>query len=236
MTMAGPISQFLAEIARCKTRAELCDVGLDAMRRIFDVHVGAIILVDEQVAPDEVSLHGTTDALLEEYNRHWRERDPVLRAVIAQRRPVHGGQLHSSEGWRRLPIIANYGRRIDVEPYMSGPLYGHGELAGLVNFCRKRGEAPFTEAELEGAAIFCGFFSVSLASLPQHREAEPLPLTPRERQIALLAARGKNNPAIAEELGIARETVKQALGRVYAKLDVSGRAAMAAMLVKRGWM
>lgn len=119
---------------------------------------------------------------------------------------------------------------------MSGPLYGHGRLAGLVNFCRKRGQAAFTEDELARAASFCGFLSVSLVSLPRYGQAEPLSLTPRERQIALAAASGKNNPAIAEELGLARETVKQALRRVYAKLDISGRAAMAAMLVKRGWM
>lgn len=236
MMPSEPLAQFLCEVARCKTRAELCNVGLDGMRRMFGVHVGAIVLLDEQLGPGEASLHGTTDALLDEYNRHWRDNDPVFSAVIERRRPVHGGQICSTESWRRLPIISNYGRRIDVEPYMSGPLYGHGGLAGVVNFCRKRGEAPFTHDELDRAMTFCGFFSASFASLPLHREAEPLPLTPRERQIAILAARGKTNPAIAAELSIARETVKQALGRVYAKLDVSGRAAMAAQMVKRGWV
>jgi DNA-binding CsgD family transcriptional regulator len=236
MTSSEPLDQFLSEVSKCKTRSALCSAGLDAMRRLFGVHVGAIVFVDEQLAPGEAALHGTSETLLEEYNRHWRGDDPVLGAVVERRRPVHDAQLQPAERWRRLPIISDYGRRIDIEPYMSGPLYGHGALAGLVNFCRKRGEASFTAAELERAAVFCGFLSASLATLPQHREAEPLPLTARERQIAVLAAHGKTNPLIAAELGIARETVKQALARVYSKLDVSGRAAMAAHLVKRGWI
>ena len=59
-------------------------------------------------------------------------------------------------------------------------------------------------------------------------------LAPRELQVARLAAAGRNNVEIALELGLARETVKQALRRVYGKLEVSGRAPMAATLAARG--
>jgi DNA-binding CsgD family transcriptional regulator len=59
-------------------------------------------------------------------------------------------------------------------------------------------------------------------------------LAPRELQVARLAAGGHNNLEIARALGLARETIQQALRRVYSKLQVSGRAQMAATLAVRG--
>lgn len=49
------------------------------------------------------------------------------------------------------------------------------------------------------------------------------PLTPREREVAELAAAGATSRAIAEQLGISRRTVDNLLGRVYSKLGVPGR-------------
>jgi len=52
-------------------------------------------------------------------------------------------------------------------------------------------------------------------------------LSPRECDIALLAARGDTNKAIAEALVISERTVENHLLRAYAKLGVSGRAELA---------
>lgn len=55
-------------------------------------------------------------------------------------------------------------------------------------------------------------------------------LTPREREIAVLAGQGYSNEQIAEMLVVSPSTVKTHLGSVYRKLDVSGRSAAAARL------
>jgi DNA-binding NarL/FixJ family response regulator len=52
-------------------------------------------------------------------------------------------------------------------------------------------------------------------------------LTPRERQIALLAARGLTNRQIATEVGLSINTVSNHLKRVYPKLEVSSRTELA---------
>ena len=52
-------------------------------------------------------------------------------------------------------------------------------------------------------------------------------LTPRERQIALLAARGLTNRQIATEIGLSINTVSNHLKRVYAKIEVSSRTELA---------
>jgi DNA-binding CsgD family transcriptional regulator len=55
-------------------------------------------------------------------------------------------------------------------------------------------------------------------------------LTPREREIAVMAARGESNPAIAQALTLSVRTVETYVLRVYRKLGVNNRTALARVL------
>ncbi len=55
-------------------------------------------------------------------------------------------------------------------------------------------------------------------------------LTASERRVAELAAQGHSNPEIAQGLFVTRKTVETHLGRVYRKLDISGRGQLAQTL------
>jgi DNA-binding CsgD family transcriptional regulator len=57
-------------------------------------------------------------------------------------------------------------------------------------------------------------------------------LSPREREVAQLVAKGYPNKTIAAVLGISSDTVATHLRRIFAKLDVHTRAAMAARVVE----
>lgn len=64
---------------------------------------------------------------------------------------------------------------------------------------------------------------------------EPAPkFGAREREVMRLTAQGLSGPEIAERLGIGSTTVKTYLKRVYAKLEVTDRAAMVAEAMRRG--
>ena len=67
------------------------------------------------------------------------------------------------------------------------------------------------------------------------REEELDRLTPRELEIARMAARGMTNPAIAADLALSPRTVGHHLARIFPKLDVSSRAGIAAALERLGY-
>jgi DNA-binding CsgD family transcriptional regulator len=56
------------------------------------------------------------------------------------------------------------------------------------------------------------------------------PLSPRERDIASLAARGESSRAIAEQLFLSVRTVNNHLGSIYTKLGIRGRSELTARL------
>jgi DNA-binding CsgD family transcriptional regulator len=58
-------------------------------------------------------------------------------------------------------------------------------------------------------------------------------LTPREREVAALVARGHTNREIGEALFVSTRTVETHVSRVFEKLDVSSRAALAAAVERR---
>ena len=64
---------------------------------------------------------------------------------------------------------------------------------------------------------------------------EPLPqLTPREREVLGLIARGRDNPVIASLLGVSEKTVRNVVSNIFAKLHVVDRASAAAKAREAG--
>jgi len=59
-------------------------------------------------------------------------------------------------------------------------------------------------------------------------------LSPREYEVARMVARGYPNKTIASVLEISSWTVSTHLRRIFAKLDVTSRAAMVAKLLEAG--
>jgi DNA-binding NarL/FixJ family response regulator len=55
-------------------------------------------------------------------------------------------------------------------------------------------------------------------------------LTPSERRVAELAAKGRTNREIAQELFVTMATVETHLSRAYRKLEIEGRAGLAGVL------
>ena len=68
---------------------------------------------------------------------------------------------------------------------------------------------------------------------------EPIPriyMTNREIQVVRLLVRGQSNAAIAAELGIQLQTVKNLLSGLYAKLGVSTRLQLVLLALRTGFI
>ena len=81
--------------------------------------------------------------------------------------------------------------------------------------------------------------ALALPDLPDLDQPEPAPvranpLTPREREVAALVARGLSNRAIAQELVITEATAERHIGNVFAKLGLASRAQLAVWAVEHG--
>jgi DNA-binding NarL/FixJ family response regulator len=64
----------------------------------------------------------------------------------------------------------------------------------------------------------------------------PQPLSPREMEILRCVTRGLHNKAIAQELGISHQTVRNHITSILTKLNVRGRTQAAVYALKRGWV
>jgi DNA-binding CsgD family transcriptional regulator len=88
---------------------------------------------------------------------------------------------------------------------------------------RTAGEADLVILDVEVDGVRCRLLRVPEA---------PAALSPREREIAHMVARGYPNKTIAAVLDISSWTVASHLRRVFSKLGVSSRAAMVARLLE----
>jgi DNA-binding NarL/FixJ family response regulator len=66
------------------------------------------------------------------------------------------------------------------------------------------------------------------------RRSAPAGMTPRELEVLLLVARGASNKEIARALVIAEKTAANHVEHIYAKIDVSTRAAAALYAMRHG--
>lgn len=161
------------------------------------------------------------------------EHNPVVRYVVERHTPVHEAMVTSPKTWA---IICP---RPDHWHVMAGPIIDRGQLVGAVGCTREKAMFAFDTQNLADLSAICLHLSVWTATTRSqfrrlktdaHWSSQDKRLTPRELQIASLVALGRTNAEIGTELWITENSVKQALKRIFRKLEVSSRAEMVAQL------
>ena len=66
-------------------------------------------------------------------------------------------------------------------------------------------------------------YNIGAEKIRKHISSKDLGLTPREKEIAILAKEGKTNKEIGSLLYISSETVKMTLKKIFKKLDIHSR-------------
>ncbi|MEH1895676.1 MAG: LuxR C-terminal-related transcriptional regulator [Nostoc sp.] len=154
------------------------------------------------------------------------QHNPVARYLLEHHAPVHEALVVELKTWRLICP------RADRWHVMAGPIVSNGQLVGVVGFTRQQGMPAFDSQNLIDLSALCLHISTWVARV---KSQHPLllqieRLTPREMQIASLVAQGQTNAEISAELWITENSVKQALKRMFRKLEVSSRTQMVAKL------
>jgi len=159
------------------------------------------------------------------------EHNPVMRYLVERHAPVHEALVISPKAWQ---IICP---RVDHWHVMAGPIVSRGQLVGAVGFTRDRTLPAFDQQNLSDLSGLCLHVSTWAATMrsrsaPSHTDSshKVSRLTPRELEIAQLVAQGRTNAEIGTELWITENSVKQALKRMFRKLEISSRAELVAQI------
>jgi len=147
------------------------------------------------------------------------QRDPLLQAMREHRGPA------GDEVPKELELEINYaGASLHA---LLLPLVEPGGLIGSIRCGRPE---PFSEPLRRDLAVLSTHVSVRLAQLGVTTVAETVWLSPRQHEVARLAARGLANHEIAHALAISENTVKKRLKEVFLELCVSNRTELTVVL------
>lgn len=152
------------------------------------------------------------------------EYNPVARYIAQRHAPVHEGLVTTPQAWQLICP------RQDHRHVMAGPIVSCGRIVGAVGCTRDSAIDAFNQENLIDLSAICLHISVWMATQSQFNCSS---LTPRELEIADLVASGKTNAEIGRQLWITENSVKQALKRMFRKLQVSSRAEMVARLLQK---
>jgi len=228
------LQSLFHHLAIASTEYELRSVFLDTAGELFQAQAWGFTLLDRDFQIIETDKRGLPDSFVDCYNEVGIPKDPVMSSVIERHAPVHNHLVLSPENWKRSAIYQHVALRYGIEHIMMGPLVGGGHLVGKVYLMRNSQTMPFVAEDLSRLSALCTHLSVCLATLRASASATDSPvvkcLTQRELQIADLVAQGMKTAEISTTLGITQNSVKQALKRMFIKLNVSTRAEMVTQL------
>jgi len=103
------------------------------------------------------------------------------------------------------------------------------QAAALFRTAEDRRQSQDAAAAADRLATACGGVQTPALEVA----SQPLPLSPREREIASFVAQGLSNRDIADRLVVSTRTVEGHIYRACIKLDVTDREGLA-LVVRRG--
>lgn len=154
--------------------------------------------------------------------------------VAYVRSQLHAARGHFDEAAREVEIAIDAYEQLDLPVYRARALLVAGNIARRSR--RRTAARELLERALAGftACGADGFVPRVQAELSRLGErVAPDQLTATESQIATLVAAGLSNDEVATQLVISRRTVESNLTRIYRKVNVRGRAELAARFAAR---
>jgi DNA-binding NarL/FixJ family response regulator len=160
--------------------------------------------------------------------------DAALAGVLLVDVPEPRAIVTALEDARGVPAIA----MVDAP---DGDIAATALRAGAAGVVARQSDLPELLAAIDAVAagllVVDGSARESLVGSALHASgADGEPLTPRERDVLMLLARGLSNKRIAARLNVSEHTVKFHVGSVLGKLGAATRAEAVALGARRGYV
>jgi len=229
--MVSKLHSLFATLANATNESELRSRFMDAAGELFEAQAWGWKWFADNFEIIDCDLKGLPNTIVQHYQEVGYLKDPLMGFTIEHHAPIHEQLILTAENWQDSPIYQHVFKRYNIEHLAIAPVLGNGKLLGKIYFTRGKDTNPFTVEDLYKLSALSTHLSVCLATLRSHQVSPFLQyLTQREHQIANLVAQGLKTSELSLALGITQNSVKQALKRIFAKLDVSTRAEMVAKL------
>lgn len=219
--MANSLQSLFQAIAHARDEQELRQHVMVRVREYFAAQRCGIFFFEQLLLAEKKLSDIAQRALSLDHN-------PVLRYVVERHAAVHEELVLPPGVWKTICP------RSDHAHVMAGPLVTNGCLVGGLGLTRDRETPAFNAQDIADLSALCLHLSIRLATIESRstrfKQLNRARLTPREIQIAELVAQGQTNAQIGTTLWITENSVKQALKRMFRKLEVSSRAEMVAQL------
>ncbi|MGI0490769.1 LuxR C-terminal-related transcriptional regulator [Alkalinema pantanalense CENA528] len=251
--MPCSLASLLTTIHQSQSKAQLRSQVVPQIGDYFSATRRAIFFFDELTLHDPTIQTILNTALS-------IERNPIARYIAERHAPVHEAMVTTPKAWRLICPRPDHWHVMAGPIVYSGqivgalgctrpktmPAFDQDNLVDLGAIClHVSGWIGIVNASKYSTAQTNVQAPVQLIQAPRQSlwhypndlvqknlVQKTLHLTARELQIAELVALGKTNAEIGKELWITENSVKQALKRIFRKLEVSSRAAMVARLAQ----
>lgn len=231
--MVESLHSLFQNLATASTEQQLRDRLMDNLSEPFGMQRWGLYLLNDKGKLASFDAVGVSDRFVEKYEAIGKSVDPVLKYVLQYHAPAHEELVFPMGQWKQSQLYRRCCIEYDHEHIMTGPIVGSGSLVGTIHFARIGKTKTFDRYDLANLGAICLHLSACLAKLrssDRERKIPEVKLTPREMQIANLVAKGLTNADIGRDLWITKNTVKQALKKMFIKLEVSSRTEMVVKL------
>lgn len=218
--MENPLQRLFQAIAQAQDEAELKQPIMAKVGEYFAANRCKLMFLDQLPAINENTPRLMKLALSLDYN-------PILRYVAQRHAAVHDEVILPPGVWQTICPRADHGH------VLLGPVVSDSKVVGGIALTRHRQDAAFNADNLADLNALSLHLSTKVAAIRSKSVRVGVKcdrLTPREAQISGLVAQGLTNREIGTALWITENSVKQALKRMFRKLEVSSRAEMVAKL------
>lgn len=240
MVVTPPRALLADEAARFEIDAEqqtglrgLTDLFTDAVRP-FGVTAYAVGQLGKDGRPSVIYITTWPKAWTELYAANgFIADDPLVAEALATPDPFTWAEMKARRevaGNRVIDAAAGFGWREGF----AVPIHGPGDARGVVALAAERMRMPDLPARAGLVRIARCCFAV--ARRLHDRQAAPTTLTRREREALALVARGLEDAAIGEALGVTRASAHMYVERAKRRLGAATRAQAVATALGEGWL